>query len=143
MESVPGPGCTPGGGQGGRTCCGKRHAGLGRGSFVEPVALAALLTDSAHGYDLRRAIQELTDGEIDVDTGGLYRVLRRFEAEGVATSEWDQEGSGPARRDYELTEQGHALARDWVSHLRERERLARLMADLLEKSLAAAGAKSD
>lgn len=118
-----------------RACCGRRHAGLGRGSFVEPVALAALLAGSAHGYDLRRAIQELTGGEIDVDTGGLYRVLRRFESEGFATSAWDEAGNGPARRHYDITEQGHDLARDWVAHLRERERLAKMMADLLESSL--------
>lgn len=102
---------------------------------MEPVALAALLAGSAHGYDLRRAIQELTGGEIDVDTGGLYRVLRRFESEGFATSEWDDAGNGPARRHYDMTEQGRELARDWVSHLRDRERLAKMMADLLESAL--------
>ena len=128
------PDCGPGPG---RSCCGRRHAGLGRGSFVEPVALAALMTGSAHGYDLRRAIQELTNGEIDVDAGGLYRVLRRFETEGIATSEWDEAGNGPARRHYEMTEQGRELAGDWIAHLRERERLAGLMAELLERALGA------
>jgi len=70
-------------------CCGRRQpGGAGRGALVEPAALAALLSSAGHGYDLRRVISELTDGEIEVDTGGLYRVLRRMEDDGYVTSAW-------------------------------------------------------
>lgn len=122
---------------GGRHCCERRHAGgAGRGALVEPAALAALLADSGHGYDLRRTIAELSDGQIEVDAGGLYRVLRRLEADGFVTSQWAEGESGPQRREYQLTAEGRQLAEDWVGHLRERERLAGLLAGSLAKGLA-------
>ena len=117
-------------------CCGRKQpAGAGRGALVEPAALAALLSSAGHGYDLRRVISELTDGEIEVDTGGLYRVLRRMEEDGYVTSEWAATESGPQRREYELTDSGRVLAEQWVGHLRERERLAGLLAGLLQHGL--------
>ncbi|MCE5202946.1 MAG: PadR family transcriptional regulator [Coriobacteriales bacterium] len=118
-----------------RPCC--RHAGgAGQGALVEPAALAALLGGAAHGYDLRRAIGELTNGQLDVDPGGLYRVLRRLETEGFVVSEWAGSGPGPQRRNYELSEEGRDLAEGWVVHLRERERLSGLLADVLTEALA-------
>lgn len=104
---------------------------------MEPAALAALLRRGGHGYDLKREIAELTGQEIEVDAGGLYRVLRRLEDEGFVTSVWADGGSGPQRRDYELSDRGRELARDWVVHLRERQRLAGLLADALESPLGA------
>ncbi len=123
-------------GPGHRRCCGVgRGRGGGRGALVEPAALAALVSSSGHGYDLRRVIEELTDGEILVDAGGLYRVLRRMEEEGLVTSNWAEGESGPQRREYQLTEDGRELAAHWVAHLRERERLASVLSDALESAL--------
>ncbi|NTW29175.1 MAG: PadR family transcriptional regulator [Coriobacteriia bacterium] len=121
----------------GRRCCGRGHAGGGggHGTLVEPAAIAALLTGGSHGYDLQRIILEMTDGQVDADAGGLYRVLRRLEGEGYAVSAWCEEGSGPRRRDYELTSEGLELARHWIQHLRERETVAGLLAGLLESGL--------
>jgi PadR family transcriptional regulator len=118
----------------GRSCC-RRAGGGGRGALVEPAALAALLQGSAHGYDLRRAIHEITSGELDVDAGGLYRTLRRLEEEGFVTSAWVEGESGPQRRDYQLTAEGRDLADGWVEHLRERQRLSGLLADALSSAL--------
>jgi PadR family transcriptional regulator, regulatory protein PadR len=119
-------------------CCegrGRARAGVGRGALVEPAALAALLRGDAHGYDLRRSIAELTEGQIEVDVGGLYRVLRRLEAEGFLVSQVTEGGGGPPRREYQLTTEGRELAEDWVGHLRERRRLATLLEEALEKAL--------
>lgn len=118
-----------------RGCCGKRHArgGAGRGALLEPAILAALLRGGGHGYDLRNTITELTGGDLCVDHGGLYRALRRLEDEDFVRSNWVEGGSGPRRREYELTERGCGLAVDWVVHLRERQRLAAMMADELER----------
>jgi len=117
-----------------RPCC-RRGGGGGLGAFAEPAALAALLGKAGHGYDLRREIGDITGGEIEVDAGGLYRVLRRLEDEGFVTSEWSEGGPGPQRRDYSLTAEGRELAEDWIAHLRERERLSGLLADALGSAL--------
>lgn len=117
-----------------RPCC-RRAGGGGQGALVEPAALAALLAGGGHGYDLRRSIHLMTNGEIDVDPGGLYRVLRRLEDEGFVVSQWAEGDSGPQRRDYQLTEEGRELAEGWIAHLRERERLSGLLAGALGAAL--------
>ncbi|MEQ3361640.1 PadR family transcriptional regulator [Raoultibacter massiliensis] len=116
-----------------KPCC--RRRGGGGGALVEPAALAALLYAGGYGYDLRRTILEMSDGEVDTDVGGLYRTLRRMEEEGSVVSRWCEDGSGPRRREYELTVQGVELAEQWIDALRSRERLDGLLASMLEDGL--------
>ena len=119
---MPGGDCS--GSQERRPCC--RRRGGGGGALVEPAALAALLFSGGYGYDMRRTILDMTDGEVDVDAGGLYRAL---------ASRWGEEGSGPRRREYELTEDGIDLAEQWLEALRARRRLDELLVGLLERGL--------
>ena len=126
------------GGEGARQPCCRRRGG-GGGALVEPAALAALLYAGGYGYDMRRTILDMTDGEVDVDVGGLYRSLRRLEDEGAVASRWCEDASGPRRREYELTEQGLELAEQWRDALRARQRLDELLVGLLEGGLNAAG----
>lgn len=121
-----------------RPCC--RRRGGGGGALVEPAALAALLYAGGYGYDMRRTILEMTGGEVDVDAGGLYRSLRKLEDEGAVVSRWNEDGAGPARREYELTDQGIELAGQWLEALRRRQRLDELLVGLLEGGLEGAGA---
>lgn len=130
-----GRGSGRGAGRGG--CGGGRRYGRGpgRGALVEPAALAVLLRRNGHGYDIRKEIAEETDGEIDVDVGGLYRVLRRLEEEGFVVSSLEESDAGPQRREYRLTGEGRELAEDWVCHLEERRRLAGILLDALNGTL--------
>lgn len=119
-----------------RPCC--RRRGGGGGALVEPAALAALLSAGGYGYDMRRTILEMSDGAVDVDTGGLYRSLRRLEDEGAVASRWVEDGAGPRRREYEITEDGVRLARQWLEALQNRKRLDELLVGLLETGLSSA-----
>ena len=119
-----------------RPCC--RRRGGGGGALVEPAALAALLAEGAHGYDVRRTILERTNGELDVDVGGLYRSLRRLEEDGAVVSRWGEDDAGPRRREYEVTAQGVEMAEQWLDVLRRRQRLDELLVGLLEEGLAVA-----
>jgi len=116
-------------------CCRREAGGGGRGALVEAAALAALLGSKAHGYDMRRRIVEMTAGNLEVDPGGLYRVLRRLEDEGFVASTWLAGDSGPQRRDYEITPEGRELAADWKDRLRERQQVFGLLAQALEQAL--------
>lgn len=111
-------------GTGRRRCCesadGTRR-GRGQGG-LEPLVLAALASTAAHGYDVVRAIESMTGGQIVPDAGGVYRVLRRLEADGMVVSEWQEGDAGPQRRSYQLTEPGHELLAHWMTHLEERRR---------------------
>lgn len=124
-----------------RPCC--RRRGGGGGALVEPAALAALLAAGGYGYDMRRTILEMSGGEVDVDSGGLYRSLRRLEDEGAVVSRWVEDCSGPRRREYELTPGGVVLAEQWLAALRSRKRLDELLVDLLEKGLDAASGDAE
>ena len=119
-----------------RPCC--RRRGGGGGALVEPAALAALLAAGGYGYDMRRTILEMSGGVVDVDSGGLYRSLRKLEDEGAVISRWVEDCAGPRRREYELTPTGVALAEQWLAALRSRKKLDELLVDLLEKGLDAA-----
>ncbi len=107
-----------------RRCCeaadGTRR-GRGQGALIEPLVLAALAArPESHGYDLVRAIEQATDGLIVPDAGGLYRILRRLEADGFVSSDWQEGETGPARREYRLTDDGRRLQQHWLEHLEDR-----------------------
>ena len=77
-----------------------------------------------HGYELLERVADLAGAERSVDAGNLYRVLRALEEEGIVRSEWNAELPGPAKRTYELTEDGARLLDRWADALGEtRERI--------------------
>ena len=122
-----------------RRCCEASDGtqrGRGQGALIEPLVLAALARAEAHGYDLVRTIEEMTGGEVVPDAGGIYRVLRRLEADGVVASEWQEGDSGPQRRSYRLTAEGHALLVHWVGHLEERRKALDVLIDAVRDSSA-------
>ncbi len=84
--------------------------------FVEPALLLLLAEQRTHGYELLDRIGELIPGE-RIDMGNLYRLLRALEEDGVVRSEWDESVPGPAKRTYELTDEGRDLLRAWAKAL--------------------------
>lgn len=84
--------------------------------FGEPALLLLLREAPAHGYELIDRLAELLPEE-RIDMGNLYRVLRSLEEEGIVRSEWDEDAPGPAKRTYELTDDGRALLDAWAESL--------------------------
>lgn len=86
--------------------------------FVEPVVLLLLKKKGhSYGYDLSGDLQKhaLTDAEIE--RAALYRTLRQLELNGNVASEWETDGSGPARRVYKLTAAGEVHLEEWATVL--------------------------
>lgn len=86
--------------------------------FVEPVLLFLLKKKGrSYGYELATELHEhaLTDAEIEI--AALYRTLRTLEENDCVVSEWDVEGSGPARRLYRLTPRGEEHLTEWITVL--------------------------
>lgn len=79
------------------------QVGLPR-NYLRPCLLLLLAEGTSHGYDLLEQVAEL--GLDRVDPGGLYRCLRAMDEEGLVRSRWEPSTSGPARRTYELTDEG-------------------------------------
>ena len=89
---------------------------------MEPFVLALLAGGAAHGYGIVGELSQLgiTTGAVDV--GQVYRTLRDLEEAGQVRSSW-LTGTGPARRDYELTEAGLVALDEWAAVMKERARL--------------------
>ena len=84
--------------------------------FVEPSLLLLLRERPLHGYELLERIPELgVEGRVDI--GNLYRLLRSLENEGLVSSEWSADLPGPAKRTYELTDEGRRLLDRWAEAL--------------------------
>ncbi len=77
-------------------------------NYLRPCLLLLLAEGTSHGYELLDQIAAL--GLDRVDPGGLYRCLRAMDEEGLVRSTWEPSMSGPARRTYQLTDEG----RDWL-----------------------------
>jgi len=104
----------------------------GRNSFVEPTLLCALAIRPAHGYELIRAVEELTDGLVSIDPPAVYRLLRRLEGEGLVASAWAEGVSGPQRRTYTLTPAGWSLLGDWRGFLTRQRQVCNLTMAAIE-----------
>ena len=82
-------------------------------------ALLGLLHDGpTHGYELIAELPALVGTE-RVDVGNVYRALRGMEERGLVTSEWSDELPGPAKRTYEITDEGRRALERWSHWLRE------------------------
>jgi DNA-binding PadR family transcriptional regulator len=86
--------------------------------FVEPVVLLLLKKKGrSYGYDLSADLEAYALTDAEIERAALYRTLRQLEANGNVTSEWETEGSGPARRVYRLTPSGEQHLQEWATVL--------------------------
>ena len=107
-------------------CCSRTERVRG---FLQPWLLLLLAQGPTHGYRLMEELARDADTPA-ADPGLLYRTLRQFEQEGLVHSSWDAEGSGPARRIYEITPQGLDYLHAWAANIRRtRGRLDRFLAE--------------
>jgi DNA-binding PadR family transcriptional regulator len=65
--------------------------------------LLLLRAEPSYGYVLRRA---LSDRDLDIEPGTLYRSLRELERDGLITSRWMEPAAGPRARVYTITSDG-------------------------------------
>ena len=90
--------------------------------WMAPFVLAILAGGSVHGYAILGELRQLGISNGSIDVGQVYRTLRDLEEAGQVRSTWAT-GTGPARRDYELTETGFAALDEWAAVMKERARL--------------------
>jgi PadR family transcriptional regulator PadR len=74
---------------------------------LDGLLLAALESGPMHGYAVKEALRDATEGRIDLPTGTVYPALHRLERAGLIAGSWSVVG-GRRRRSYELTSAGHA-----------------------------------
>ena len=86
-------------------------------NWLEAVVLLSLREWSSYGYELMGRARMF--GFEAMNTGTLYRTLRRMEKDGVLESSWETSGDGPARRMYTITDAGRAYLDFWARSLEQ------------------------
>ena len=112
--------------------------------FVEPVLLYLLRKKGrAYGYELAGEMRDYAFTDAEIEVAALYRTLRQLEQNACVTSQWDVEGSGPARRVYALTGRGEQHLDEWVAVLNSMSKsMARFVRDAQPVAKARSGRKS-
>ena len=97
-------------------------------NFAQPRLLLELAKKASHGYELIERLGH--EGDSAPDPGNFYRMLRSLEEDGLVCSTWDTQNSGPARRVYELTDQGMELLHAWAATIHQtHQSLDRFLSD--------------
>jgi poly-beta-hydroxybutyrate-responsive repressor len=96
---------------------GQRPGGGKAERYVQPSILLGLNLKPSYGYELIHSIQEFGFVEGQAPPGMIYRHLRQLEEDGLVHSEWETEGTGPAKRMYRLTPEGEAVLAIWIVYM--------------------------
>lgn len=77
--------------------------------------LGLLLDGPAHGYDLKRAHDDLLPGSKQLAFGQVYATLARLQRDGLIEVATTGKDAGPERSEYAITENGRIELADWLS----------------------------
>ena len=83
-------------------------------NIIYAVFLASLIEKPLYGYLLVEKLEEFGIKSDFVPYGSAYRILRDMEFSGLVSSEWQTEGTGPAKRVYKITDKGTEFLRNWL-----------------------------
>ena len=85
---------------------------------LETLVLKTLAGGRRHGYAIARAIEEATEGIVEIEEGSLYPALYRLERKEWVEAEWGTSELGRRAKFYRLTPRGRrqlaAQTADWA-----------------------------
>jgi transcriptional regulator len=76
-----------------------------RGS-LDLLVLKTLSLSSTHGWGISQRVQQMSNGEFEMNQGSLYPALQRLEKDGLITSEWGVTDNNRQARYYKITPAG-------------------------------------
>jgi len=84
---------------------------------TDAIILAQLMAGDSYGYQINKAVKQMTGGQYEFKEATLYSAFKRLEEEQYIRSYWGNEGVGARRRYYAITDMGkHHYAKlldDW------------------------------
>ena len=95
--------------------------------FLEPAILILLKEKPSYGYKI---LEDLSDFNMrNVNASLVYRMLSRMERfEWIQSTLEASEKTGPARRIYQLTDEGKGILNQWVEKLEnQREKIVQMI----------------
>jgi poly-beta-hydroxybutyrate-responsive repressor len=87
--------------------------------YIQPSLMLGLKIKPSYGYELINNIHEFGFVQGQAPPGMIYRHLRGLESDGLVQSEWQTEGTGPARRIYRLTPEGNEALSLWIDYMQK------------------------
>jgi len=84
-------------------------------SYIEILILRRLRGGPAHGYELRKRVEETTG--VRLHNNSLYPALKRFEEAGAVSKTVEPQEGRPTRLVYALTDTGRELLHDMLADL--------------------------
>ena len=87
--------------------------------YIQPSILMALKSKPSYGYELIHGIAQFGFVQGQAPPGMIYRHLRDLEENGLVVSEWETEGTGPAKRVYHLTGDGSEILDSWIAYMKQ------------------------
>jgi DNA-binding PadR family transcriptional regulator len=84
-------------------------------SYIEILVLRRLFGGPAHGYELRKRVEQTTG--VVLHNNSLYPALKRFEEAGAVTRTSEPQQGRPPRLVYTITDTGRDLLHDMLADL--------------------------
>ena len=97
--------------------------------LTDTIILAQLKKADSYGYQINKAISELSEKQLELKEATLYTSFRRLEESGMISSYWGDENSGARRRYYSITDQGKAA---FFENVDDWEKIQSMMAKLIK-----------
>ena len=102
--------------------------------YIQPSILLALKNKPSYGYELITEISRFGFVEGQAPPGMIYRHLRELEENALVSSEWETDGTGPAKRVYQLTMEGSEVLDFWIAHMKDQVRRLQAFIDTYRKT---------
>jgi len=80
--------------------------------YVDILILAHLSKGAAHGYEIKKRVEQTTGGSMAINNNLLYPALKRFEEMGAVTREVERHEGRPDRHVYGLTDRGDEVLQE-------------------------------
>ncbi|MFG6475813.1 PadR family transcriptional regulator [Microbacterium sp. P06] len=87
--------------------------------------LTSLATQRRHGYDILRATEEASGGEVTLRVTSLYAALERMERDGLVIVDGEEIVNGRARRYFRISPAGSSRLEEEVVRMEKAARAAR------------------
>lgn len=80
--------------------------------YSDILILANLANRPQHGYEIKKSVEQVVGGEVNLNNGALYPALRRFEQMGAIERVTERQQGKPDRHIYHLTALGGEILHD-------------------------------
>ncbi len=80
-------------------------------------ALSLLILQPMYGLEIKKEIENSTQGKMKLGVSTIYQLLRRLEKRGLVASQWVTTSQGPPRAYYNATEAGKAVVERYVNEV--------------------------